>query len=457
MKTAKTGPGARPATGQDCSCGDCTVEDLPVSAFEALRVSQGMLLGVEDFRVMLGNPRGKHMLHQSWLHGSGVVWGLGVQRHGHYGLTVSPGLAVDGHGREVVLTASQELDVKDWLPGHDPDYGGEGCGTRTIRACLSAEFDCRTAQPVPVLADPCDVTRGSDAPSRVMETARLVLRPGPCAPCRTPYHRVRVLVGLEPAGKDDDAGREGTAARAEVLSLPAAERPAAMLRHLRCLAAADAADLHPAVDENCDSSAPFPEPESAAPIALACVTIEVRDDNGCTTVERVCVDDCCRCVLLPTQTIQELLAGMATCLTDTPRRHDGGREPDSGEGPRVIADEVRWERHGTRLVVPVTKHVAEGSLHQGITVTTLSATGWSAADLGTVSYDPYRHHIVAGLTDPVEGVVRVVVRGTGPTPVFGTEPPAPLAGVLGGPPAGPDGGRDAVITFTRPLEEGEAS
>jgi len=59
-----------------CSCGNCT--DLPVTPFEALRVSYGMLLGEDDFRVLMGNPRGKQQLHSAWLHGSGVVWGYRV-------------------------------------------------------------------------------------------------------------------------------------------------------------------------------------------------------------------------------------------------------------------------------------------------------------------------------------------------------------------------------------------
>ena len=75
----------------DCSCGDCGTGDLPVNPYEALRVSYGMLLGADDFRAMIGNPRGKQMLHSAWLHGSGVVWGFDVCRDGLLALRVSPG------------------------------------------------------------------------------------------------------------------------------------------------------------------------------------------------------------------------------------------------------------------------------------------------------------------------------------------------------------------------------
>ena len=102
-----------------CSCGNCT--DLPVTPFQALRVSYGMLLGEDDFRVLMGNPRGKQMLHSSWLHGSGVVWGYRVGTEaaevGRLLLRVSPGLGVDGLGREVELQASACLNLQDWLQG----------------------------------------------------------------------------------------------------------------------------------------------------------------------------------------------------------------------------------------------------------------------------------------------------------------------------------------------------
>ena len=47
--------------------------DLPVNPFLALRARFGMLLGEDDFLTLMGNGRGKLMLHNAWLHGSGVV------------------------------------------------------------------------------------------------------------------------------------------------------------------------------------------------------------------------------------------------------------------------------------------------------------------------------------------------------------------------------------------------
>src|SRR5690349_25165882 len=103
-----------------CSCGNCT--DLPVSPFQALRVSYGMLLGEDDFRVLMGNPRGKQMLHAAWLHGSGVVWGFGVTRDGDE-LAVERGLAIDGHGRELRLETRCCLPLREWAQDWRVRYG----------------------------------------------------------------------------------------------------------------------------------------------------------------------------------------------------------------------------------------------------------------------------------------------------------------------------------------------
>ena len=93
----------------------CRDDDLPVNPFLALRVSYGMLLGEEDFRDLMGNPRGKQMVHNSWLHGSGVVWGYQVRPDGARCLRVTPGLAIDGLGRELLLDTDHCVDLDRWL------------------------------------------------------------------------------------------------------------------------------------------------------------------------------------------------------------------------------------------------------------------------------------------------------------------------------------------------------
>src|SRR5207245_1660443 len=81
---------------------------LAADPYTSLAVHYGMLLGVSDFQVLVGNPRGKLQLHQAWQHGKGVVWGYGVVVDSGSGqLRVGPGLAVarDGAPRPAALPA----------------------------------------------------------------------------------------------------------------------------------------------------------------------------------------------------------------------------------------------------------------------------------------------------------------------------------------------------------------
>jgi hypothetical protein len=422
------------------TAGDDLMADLPVNPFVALRATYGMLLGEDDFHTMMGNPRGKQMLHGAWLHGSGVVWGFGVTVDGLRKLKVAPGLAVDGLGRELRTETTELLDVRTlWAEEPAPLTDS---ASRTVHACLVVRFDSCPTAAVPTLADPCDVTRKHDDFSRVLERARIELRPGPCPTPRRVYHRVRVLLGLDPVDGDDPAGQDAQAARGRVAVCAVPDQPAELLRELRRLAAADVADLGPATDEDYHlTQFPVDDGDDAA-VVLASVEVEVRDvDGGTELCGPPAVDCAVRTALLPTTTIQELACGFGPMLLP-PEEDDG----DAG-GPRVDAENVRLSDDGSQIVVPVDGSLFAGSVRRAITVTSLSVRGWVDEDIHTVRYDPSGSVIVVEMADrPVNDIVRVLVRGTGPTPVFGDDPPAPLAGVVGGPPCGPEG-RDAVVTL----------
>ncbi|HJQ02661.1 MAG TPA: hypothetical protein VJ851_13760 [Jatrophihabitans sp.] len=452
-----------------CSCGNCT--DLPVTPFQALRVSYGMLLGEDDFRVLMGNPRGKQMLHSSWLHGCGVVWGYRVCTEAAVGgpllLRVSPGLGLDGLGREVELQVSSCLNLQDWLRTCDDPPDQDGCDSRTVHACLVAEFDCCLSNPVPALADPCDVNRSHDYESRVTETARIELRLGRCCPQRRPYHRVRVLLGLDELWHDegcsgdagcachDGAGRQALEGRERVAVAAPAERPRLLARELRRLAAWDGAELGPAVEPGTSDPTLFPVLEQDAAVVLACLELDLHDADGCTTITDVRIDLGCRRTLLPTATISELCCGLAPGLLHAEQDGPG----DDAGGPRVFADGVSWSEDELTVVIPVSAPLLPGSLRHAVTLTSLSARGWVEEDLSGIGYDPELPAIVVSLVDrPTNALLRLRVKGTGTMPVYGADPPVPLAGVWGGPPPGSaDDGHDVLLTFAnRSIENGES-
>lgn len=449
----QTGP-----TGGPAHPGPCRNDDLPVNPFLALRVAFGMLLGEDDFRVLMGNPRGKQMLHSAWLHGPGVIWGLGVGQDGDT-LTVSPGLAVDGLGRELRLETSWCLSLKAWAADRiatDPaSVGAVGVPPcpgerRTVEAWVVAEFAACQDRPVPALADPCDVTRRHDDFSRVVESARVTVRSAEPRPWR-PYHRVRVLLGLEEAAEGDTAGLEAVEAAGRVAQALPGERPQLLLAAFRRLAAEDATQAAPEREEGDECPPLLPLTEDHASVVLARLSLEVATADGCVTVESTTLDTSVRPVVLPTSTVQELICGLAPALLGEQARKDAG-------GPRLVRDSVHWSRGDTCLEFWVTKPLAEGSVGHAIEVSSLSdhGRGWSIDEVQGVQLADGGRRVVVDLGQaPAHGTVRVRIRGTGPTPCYGRHPRVPFAGPEGGPPGTPWDGHDAVFT-TRLLRNATA-
>lgn len=460
---------------------------LPLWPWHDLRPTTGMLLGADDFEVLGGNPRAKQQLHNAWLHGPGVVWGFGVRQHGVWELAVEPGLAIDGWGRELHLDAPACVSFKELVEGaHD-----ESCrGRREVEVCLVAHYDACLDAAVPALADPCDVTRQSTEYSRVVSRVRLEATLGCPEPPSPAFHRVRVLLGLEGVrGVGDDAGREALCRRNEVLAAPAHARARELLWHMRCLAALDAADRGPAGGD-CDAGL-FPVGEADAGVLLGCIRLTIQDESGCPDIVNACLDTCLRPTLLPTSVIQDLLCGLAPGLI-------GSCEPELGVGPQVVPDSIEWSKGSREISFAVTGDLLKATLTMdSVVVTSLSDRGWIVEDLrrppryrsassGAVGKDhdqaategdrsatdcddsaTGRGYPATGggrsaagrvsvrLADrPAHPLIRVVVRGTGPTPVYGVEPRVPLAGVVGDDPGHTGQGRDAVLTAQNPLCNG---
>jgi hypothetical protein len=435
------------APAEPCACESCSATDLPVNPFLALRVAYGMLLGEDEFRTLMGNPRGKHMLHAAWLHGYGVVWGYRVSVEGERTLKVSPGLAVDGLGRELLADTSWCLDVRQWLTTQH-DAIDQTCRTQTLHACLVARYDCCPTTPVPTLADPCDITRKHDDYSRVVEGVRLELRlgRGPVPP--RPYHRVRVLLGLDDVGDDDPAGEKADAALRGVLGRLPDERPHAMLREFRRMASEDAADLVPASEPGENWPTLFPVLDSGSGVTLACVEIDLLNRDGCNEIADIRLDCGMRTTLLPTSAMQELTCAVTPALLSRDTVADAG-------GPRVIPG-VEWNDDATVLSFRVTKPLIPASVsRRAVQLTSLAERGWVEEDIDSVRYDDVEQRVTVTLNAPPGNeLVRLMARGTGGAPMFGRDPAAPLAGLVGGPPGDVNDGHDAVLTLRNPLTEG---
>ncbi|WP_132195191.1 MULTISPECIES: hypothetical protein [Kribbella] len=308
--------------------------------------------------------------------------------------------------------------------------------------CLVAVFDTCTTNPAPTLADPCDLSRKRTEDSLIVETVRLELRDGACKlPCELPtYHRVRVLLGLDAVGKDDAPGMEAARERKSVGQYPLDARPAALLLAFQKLASLDAVDLQKAVD----SADQFPSSEEDAAVPLAQIKLKVIGTGSTATIQAA-ISVSRRCTLIPTSTIQDLLCALAPGLIgDDP--HD-----DRASGPRVVRDSLKWQENNMQLTFRVTSELEPSSLdmrYQPVRVSSLSKHGWVVEDIGTIDYgkaDP-EYVTVRMNREPRYDVVRVLICGTGPTPIAGSDALAtPLAGFDDGRPVGVEG-RDAVWT-----------
>lgn len=440
---------ADPSTTGSCDCDNCRGGDLPANPFLAPRIAYGMLLGEDDFSTLIGYPRGKHLLHQAWLHGSGVVWGYEVCAPGLYDLEVGRGLALDPLGRELLHSRCRTIDlsayVETWVKdGTIPAAGGKHV-TLPVRACVVATFDGCLSDPVPTTADPCDITRTHDDYSRVVEQTRIEIRYGSCPErLHGVYPRVRMLLGVAPLTATP-AGRDVREAREAVLE--AADRAGELERQLWIMACRDGLERRPAVEgSDADSWLPVPVEDAAVVLAELSFTLTARDEHWTFAKEPV-VEECVRTTLLPTDVLTALTAGLAPGVL--------GTGSSAEEGPRVEASKLEFEEKRQTLVIPVTAPLVPGTVPGNVELTTLSQVGydqWVVEDL-SATYDAGRQAIVAKLASsldirPADALVRIRVAGTGARPVMGVDPLLPLAGVVGRPSGDPLDGRDAVWTFT---------
>ncbi len=433
-------------------------ELLPIDPFRTLHVHFGMLLGVEDFRTLDAYHRGKSWYDNAWLHGPGVVWGLGValdQREDDTltgELRVAPGAAYDAMGRALHLGQPACLDLPAWYVAHadDPDLDAvrtidDTTGAITFAAHVTIAFDACLDRPVPALSEPCDGGSSTTAYSRVVETVRLDLVPG-TAPQEQPdrFHRVRLLFGLDPFEENPDlpgspttSDQEVLDARAAVEALTGADRARETLRWMRHFAVLDEVDAIPEPGGPDDPPGIMPR-RAPAPVTLAELPMiqlmpEGTDDAPRWRLETAELDLHARRILLPTRTIQDLVCGAfgpsETPEGDTP---PSGVVPDGGTAPQIDPDSVLLDGEEITLTVTAAELLPASVDPRGIEVTALDTNdGWMACEVHSVAYNAPTGALSIRLRDaPGGALVRLIVRGTGPTPFLGKDR-HPLAGAIG--------------------------
>ena len=405
---------------------------LEVDPFTSLAVHFGMLLGVADFQVLAANPRGKLALHHAWQHGKGVDWGYLVRvKAATAELAVGPGLATDGLGRYIHSDVEQCLDVPSWLDQQqqakkvEPRVDGP---RRTVDAQLVLRHEACLSRPVPTVGSTCG--QGAEKPgySRVHELARLDLRPYTTRPCPPPdpFAPLRALVrdGVLPAGTAHGDDR---------------------LADFRTVAAQVVAALKPpgVPPDPTGNSTLFPEDEPGEIVLADLPGLTVVAEAGTWRLEAPTIDLSVRPVHVPTTVIAELIAELidgafgAGCATDA-------------GGPRVEC----IQRKDRSVVVVFDGPVVARTVGPALEVRACDASADQPAGGDPIVVDPtfddpqtLRFELPAAPTADVS--YRLVLRGTGPTPLVGLVDgrPVPLAGRVGGPPGSTSDGHDVTRLF----------
>jgi hypothetical protein len=438
-------------THNPCAEGEAV---LLASPFTALQYHFGMLLGVEDLETAQAYPRGKLRLHNAWLHGEGVIWGLNVLFNERRELAVDPGLAVDLAGRELHLDHRACLDIGKWYKANkdEPGFRFEDAPNNGKRFTVHvvARFKACLARPVPAIADQCEGAQGDTAYSRVLETVELLLRPGR-APVKTkPYHRLRVLFQLEA----DSAAFDDVRLRREAIQAAnLADQPAEFLKAFREFAALDAIDLKPQQAAANRPASIFPE-EPAEVVLADLIDLIVEPEAGDTFAIVAPLpnpDVRVRPALVATSTIQELLngplfrfgGGGGVRVAPPPAAADAGGPRIDPAGVVIEARKITLKTSGPLAPLSVDRDSIDVSAFD-------DALGWREIEIKQTSVNGAGTDVTVELKEEtvVGQTVRLIVRGTGSYPVLGQNL-IPLAGAIGGPAGSKDDGHDFVLMAKR--------
>lgn len=154
-----------------------TDEETCLKSFSRPRYFYGQLLDVRHFEAEQEYFKRKLWMLTRMVSGFGVVCGLDVQVGGDdFSVVVTPGLALDKHGREIVVPCRSKKVKVDPMPAPDPAKPEpEHCGSEW--AHLAICYCESQADPEPVLAGGCDSNERC-SPGAVREAYDLRVRDG---------------------------------------------------------------------------------------------------------------------------------------------------------------------------------------------------------------------------------------------------------------------------------------
>ncbi|MDH6213447.1 hypothetical protein [Streptomyces pseudovenezuelae] len=168
----------------DCGCG-CGGDTTRTSAFVRPRFFAGQLLTEDDLSLLVDYMTAKGRLHNRSLSGPGVICGLGVSCDPCGGGTVAvhPGHALDCAGNDIVVSCTEQVDVRalvqeQRVSGHGVDCQEPCDDDGARRYGLFVRYQELPVEPVAPYAteEPCPSP--GCVPSRVQEGFRFLVKGG---------------------------------------------------------------------------------------------------------------------------------------------------------------------------------------------------------------------------------------------------------------------------------------
>lgn len=209
-------------------------------ALRRVSFEPGMLLGIEATRAEQAYHRRRHTRHAYWLHGSGTVAGLRVVMDAtppktpgnpwRVRLLITPGIGVDGLGREVSVYEPYAIDLGDWLTAQHADSAAWGALERdgldtagtTLRLRVTMRYQDVPAGLQPVMGTAVNAGTDPVGPSRIQDAVLYEItpwQPPPATPGERPFTAHDDL-----SAYDDVAPRLADHERAAVAAADPAER-----------------------------------------------------------------------------------------------------------------------------------------------------------------------------------------------------------------------------------------